>query len=60
MTERSQPDATRIALRDLTSAAAMVVNRHAAGEPISERIWAMLREATIAAAAVVDRTLADC
>jgi hypothetical protein len=54
MTERTQPDATLAALRDLTAAAAMVVNRHEAGEPISERIWAMLREAAVAAAAVVE------
>jgi hypothetical protein len=50
----TQPDTALAALRDLTAAAAMVVNRHEAGQPISERIWAMLREATIAAAAIVE------
>jgi hypothetical protein len=49
-----QPDAMLVALRHLTSAAAAAVNRHEAGQPIPERIWAALRKATIAAAAVVE------
>jgi hypothetical protein len=50
----SQPDArlAALALRNLTAAAAMAVNRHDAGQPIPERIWRALRKATIAAVAV--------
>jgi hypothetical protein len=48
----SQPDA-RLALRNVTAAAAMAVNRHDAGQPIPERIWTALRKATIAAVAVI-------
>jgi hypothetical protein len=48
----SQP-AARLALRNVTAAAAMAVNRHDAGQPIPERIWTALRKATIAAVAVI-------
>jgi hypothetical protein len=49
----SQPDA-RLALRNVTAAAAMAVNRHDTGQPIPERIWTALRKATIAAVAVIE------